>query len=367
MTWDASTQQMACPYCQHRMAVPAQAAPTQTGLGPAPGEASAPRVGAHQEHTLAEGFAMMQQQGQGLGTAVRTTRCQTCGATVNFAGVEIASRCDFCGSDQVLEQESNRQTIRPQSLVPFGVEEGLAKQKFSSWLGSLWFRPNNLKKLAAVGDIHGVYIPYWTFDAHVASRWTAQAGYYYYVTESYWTTENGQQVQRTRQVRKVRWEHAYGQRADHYDDVLVAASRGLPRELADQMKTFDTAKLVEYDPRYLAGWRAEEYAVDLQEGWSHGKAKMEAGQRQRCGSDVPGDTQRNLQVQNSFSAETFKHVLLPLWISSYRYNDKAYRFLVNGQTGEVTGEAPWSWIKITLAVLLALALVVGLFMLTQSR
>lgn len=364
MAWNAAAQQMHCPYCQHQMAIPAPVAPAPAP-GAAPGPAAAPAAQApldpHHERTLAEGFEIIRSQaGSGLGTEVRTIACRTCGATVSFAGVAIASACDFCGSDQVLEQESKRSLIRPQSLVPFGVEQARAREKFKTWLAGLWFRPNNLKHKAAVGEINGVYVPYWTFDAGVASQWTAEAGYYYYVTVSYTTQENGRSVQRTRQERRTRWEHASGWRNDTYDDVLVVASRGLPTKLAEKLTTFDTSSLVAYDPRYLAGWRAEEYAVELDEGWSNGKAKMERGQYQKCGRDVPGDTQRGLRVQNQFSNETFKHVLMPIWIASYRYEEKPYRFLVNGQTGEVTGEAPWSWIKITLFTLLMLAIAGGI-------
>ena len=158
-------------------------------------------------------------------------------------------------------------------------------------------------------------------------------------------------------MRKTRWRWTSGRRSDSFDDVLVCASRGLPEKLADKLCSFDTGHLVPYRPDFLAGWRAEEYGVELNKGWGRAVESMEARQRSRCASDVPGDTQRFLKVQNRFSDETFKHVLLPIWISSYRYKEKVYRFLVNGQTGEVVGEAPWSWIKIMLAVLTVVALV----------
>ena len=161
----------------------------------------------------------------------------------------------------------------------------------------------------------------------------------------------------SRQVQKVRWEPAWGSRTDHFDDVLVCASRGLPEDLARKLKTFDTVALRPYDPSFLAGWKAEEYAVDLNDGWKLAVAEMESTQEQRCRRDVPGDTQRFLNVVNRFYDETFKHVLLPIWISAYRYNDKVYRFLVNGQTGEVTGKAPVSVFKIILFILVIAAII----------
>ncbi len=340
LKYDAKTQKLKCDFCGATKDVPK-------------GE------GTVVERDLFEGLAAA-PRGLGTGTAVKTSRCQECGANVAFPDGTTATKCTFCGSANVMEQAENENALRPESLLPFGIDKKKANDSFSTWIGKLWFRPSDLKRLAKVQEVAGVYVPFWTFDAHVDSEWSAEAGYYYYEDEEYETTENGETVTRTRQVQRVRWEDAWGRRSDDYDDVLVCASKGLPRELADDLKTFNTKQLVPYSPGYLAGWRAEEYAVDLQEGFKLGQEKMVREQEQRCAKDVPGDTQRNLSVSNSFSAEMFKHVLLPLWIAAYRYNNKTYRFLVNGQTGEVVGKAPYSWLKIAATVLAVIGVIVAL-------
>jgi hypothetical protein len=199
-----------------------------------------------------------------------------------------------------------------------------------------------------------VYIPFWTFDAWVQSQWYADAGYYYYETEYYTDDEGNQQ---SRQVQRTRWEPASGWRQDFFDDTLVCASKGLPSELVSKFQTFDTHQLTAYQPEFLAGWRAESYAVELMPAWGQAQVSMSAVQEGRCAHDVPGDTHRNLNVNNQFSHVTFKHVLLPIWIAAYRYNNKPYQFLVNGQTGEVVGKAPWSFWKIFFFVLAILAVI----------
>jgi hypothetical protein len=50
-------------------------------------------------------------------------------------------------------------------------------------------------------------------------------------------------------------------------------------------------------------------------------------------------------------ALSFKHVLLPVWLAAYRYGGKSFRFVVNGRTGSVDGERPYSAFKIALAVI----------------
>jgi hypothetical protein len=209
-----------------------------------------------------------------------------------------------------------------------------------------------------------VYVPFWTFDAGVHSAWTARAGHYYYTTEHYTERVNGQRVRRSRRVRHTRWEPASGSRDDRYDDVLLCASKGLPENLVQKLAPFDTQRLVPYDPSFLVGWRAEGYSIDLYAGWQRGSEIIVASQRQRCASDVPGDTYDSLTVQNAFTAITFKHLLLPIWIGAYRHDNVPYQFMVNGQTGEVVGKAPWSFLKIfaiplILMVLFFLLMIVG--------
>jgi hypothetical protein len=263
----------------------------------------------------------------------------------------------------VLAREAAANPIRPESVVPFKVDKNSASTRFDEWLGALWFRPSDLRKMVKLEGLAGVYIPYWTFDARVYSTWTAQAGYHYYVDETY-TDEQGDR--QTRKVQKTRWEPASGRRTDTFDDVIICASKGLPHDLGNAFRSFDTKALTPYRPEFLAGWRAEAYAIDLMPAWEKGQTIMEGTQRSRCSGDVPGDTQQDLQVRNDFSRVTFKHVLLPVWIAAYRYQDKPFQFLVNGQTGEVVGKAPYSILKIVLFVLFIAAVIAGIYIATRK-
>jgi hypothetical protein len=360
-TKTAEASDFRCPACGGRMefdAARGQLTCESCGAARAIGQEDAEQTIV--EYDLEHGLAAAAQRG--FGTELRRVGCEQCGAVVSYAENETARRCDFCGSPQVVSREQSQQPIRPESVLPFHVNRDAAAAGFSSWLGGLWLRPSNLKKLAAVSEMTGMYVPYWVFDATVHSDWTALAGHYYYVDETYTATDDrGRSVQRRRRVQKVRWQPAWGSRDDSYDELLVCGSRGLPPELTQKLEPFDTQALRRYDPSFLAGWRAEEYSVDLNAAWKLGVERVAQSQRARCSGDVPGDTQRALNVVNRFSDEKFKHVLLPIWISVYRYQGKPFRFLVNGQTGEVTGHAPWSVVKITL-LCLVLALVASLML-----
>ncbi|MBK7641920.1 MAG: primosomal protein N' (replication factor Y) - superfamily II helicase [Planctomycetes bacterium] len=333
LRWDPDADALHCDHCGKTIAVPRL-------------------EGTIVEHPLEEASSAP----VGLELEVRVARCTECGAQVAYDANATAEQCCFCGSPQVLEQSANRHALRPESLIPLDVGRATVEQGFRKWISSLWFRPSALARTREFQAV-GVYVPYWTFDASVDAKWSADAGYYYYVPVTHTAMVNGRMVTQTRMERRVRWEPAWGERHDDYDDVLVHASRGLSAALAAKLGAWDMRALVRYRPEYLAGWRAEEYSVDLEQGWKNGLATIEGLERERCSGDVPGDTQRDLRVQNTVSGVRWKHLLLPMWSLTYRFGGKNYAVLIHGQTGKVVGEAPLSWIKILGFTLLVLALV----------
>jgi ribosomal protein S27E len=326
MTWDPAADALSCGYCGHQLEVPRL-------------------EGTILERTLEE----VGSAARGFGVETRAARCTRCGAKTNFTGRDVTTSCAFCGAPTVLEESSYRNALRPESVIPLDVARAQIDAAFVKWTSKLWFRPNDLRR-ARVGDARGLYVPAWTFDADVESRWSADAGWYYTVMEPRPVMVNGKLTVRMVPVQKVRWEPAFGQRRDLFDDLMVHASKGLSPKHAEDLGAFDTKKLVPYRPEYLSGWGAEEYAVDLEAGWQDAMARMEARQSQRCSGDVPGDTQRNLRVQNTVRDVRWKLVLLPIWSFSYHHGGKDFAVLVHGTSGRVVGDAPYSGIKIALLV-----------------
>jgi predicted RNA-binding Zn-ribbon protein involved in translation (DUF1610 family) len=359
LVFSADRGRMVCNFCGYQAPISAAgsmtAVHTQTQIDQAVVESV-------EEHDLHEGLSFATHE-EGWGTETRTFRCNGCNATITAEPNVSATVCPFCGSHHVLAQQGSSRVLKPESVLPFEVAQEEAVAKFRTWLGRGWFRPNAVKRIATYAEarLQGIYLPFWTFDAQTYSRWQAEAGHYYYVTQRYTVNVNGRRQTRTRQVQKVRWEHAAGSHDERFDDVLVYATRSVKEDILHKIYPYDTSKLVPYQPQYLAGWRAEEYQMDLEEGWKLGQAIIRDRIRQACGRAVPGDTHRNLRVQSKFEDVTFKHTLLPVWIASYRYSNRVYNFMVNGQTGKVQGEAPISWWKVLLAVLVVLLLLACIF------
>lgn len=296
---------------------------------------------------------------------VEEVRCDKCGAEQSMDGHLFAGHCTFCGAAIVSKSYASRR-IRPKSIVPFQVNRERAAEAFRRWVKSLWLAPNDLKKYAqSDAGLTGVYLPYWTYDCNTASDYTGERGDDYYTTETHATRNaSGQSVMQTRRVKHTRWTPAAGHVERFHDDVLVMATKTLPTSITDSVMRFDLKGLVPYQPEFVSGFQAEAYQVTLRDGFPVAKQSIDEAVRALIRRDIGGDQQRIHSASTRYSEVKFKHVLLPAWISAFRYRDKAYRFLINGQTGEVSGESPKSWWKIAflaLGVLLVLivVLVVG--------
>ncbi|MFV2051892.1 primosomal protein N' (replication factor Y) - superfamily II helicase [Aliiroseovarius sp. YM-037] len=285
----------------------------------------------------------------------RVLSCPNCGAQVELGGPDHATECPFCATPVVTDTGTHRH-IKPRALLPFAIEERSARKAMTDWLGRLWFAPTGLQDYARKGrKMQGVYVPYWTFDADTKSRYRGEQGTVYYETRT--VMRDGKRVQQ--RVQKVRWRPAAGRVARFFDDVLVLASRSLPKRYTDGLEPWDLSALEPYRPEYLAGFRAEGYTVELDEGFGEARVYMDRIIQRDVKFDIGGDRQRIHDINTSIGDVTFKHVLLPVWLAAYKYRGKTYRFVVNGRTGRVQGERPWSAWKIAIAVILG-AMVAGI-------
>ena len=284
----------------------------------------------------------------------RVSHCPSCGAQVEFDADLHSAECPYCATPVVTDTGTHRH-IKPGGLLPFGLNEGEARKAMTDWLGRLWFAPNGLQEYARKGRrMSGIYVPYWTFDADTASSYRGERGTVYYVTKT--VVRNGKRTQVREQ--RVRWSPKSGRVARFFDDILILASRALPKRYTDGLEPWDLKALEPYRPEFLAGYRAEGYTIELPEGYDEARAHMDRVILGDVRRDIGGDRQRVHNVSTTVSDVTFKHILLPVWMAAYKYRGKSYRFVVNGRTGKVQGERPWSAWKIAFAVLV-LAIVGG--------
>jgi DNA-directed RNA polymerase subunit RPC12/RpoP len=291
-------------------------------------------------------------------------KCDKCGAETTMPAETAAGICPFCSANMVFSGSVSR-LIKPEGLLSFKVSGKEAFEGFRKWIRNLWFAPNSLKQYAQSEDkLAGVYVPFWTYDSDTTTSYTGARGDYYYTTETYTEEENGRTVTRTRQVRHTRWTPVSGTVFNNFDDILILASKSLPKKYTDRLEPWDLANLVPYGDEYLSGFRAESYQISLPQGFEQAKEVMRSIIETSIRQDIGGDEQQIDSAQTQYGNITFKHILLPVWLSAYRFREKIYRILINARTGEVQGERPFSAWKIAGAVVLGL-IIIGILVLLK--
>lgn len=287
--------------------------------------------------------------------------CKNCGANQHIEENYKSLHCVYCTMPLIIEDAYKEEWILPGAVLPFQIDQKKSHQIFSRWVKGLWFAPNNLKKAALdPQNTKGLYLPYWTFDAQLFARYSGQRGDYYYVNVPYTTTVNGKTVRRTRQERRTRWTPASGNVSGFVDDTLIKASHQRKNPIPSKITNWNLNALVPFNTHFLAGFVTEKYTIPLKDGHLSSTKEAENIARSWARHDIGGDTQRVHTINMQLSQETFKHILLPVYISAYKFNGKKYNFFVNGQTGRISGKRPYSFWKIfffVLFIILILALI----------
>ncbi len=332
--WNAAKQKLMCPFCGTESPYEVDRA-----------------TGRVAEIDLVTTLRELPEEDRGWQTERRSVQCQSCKAVMVYDPQRVGQNCEFCGSPALVSYDEIKSPIRPTGVLPFRIDRNRVRDDIRRWWRSKWLAPGKLASSAMVDTVHSLYTPYWTFDARVHCPWEAEAGHYYYVNVS---GRDGKGRSVTRRDRRVRWESASGV-VDHvFDDEPVPGTQGLHLDLLREVEPFPTGESVSYDTAFLAGHVVEHYKVVLIEAAKRSQEQMHAKLLEICGSQVPGDTHRNLRIFPAYSGQTFKHLLVPIWLLTYNFRGKAYQVIANGYTGKIAGEYPWSWWKVALLIVLAL-------------
>ena len=347
LEFDPGQRTLKCPYCG-----------TQNSIAEAPRQEAIAAV----EELDFQSY-LRRQAGNEPTLERQTVKCPGCGAASQLAPNVTADRCPFCAAPLIAGEAYAHRTIQPKAIAPFDIKDRDARNRFKQWIDGLWFAPNALKRAyRAEQGLKGIYIPYWTYDSQTDTPYVGERGDVYFETEEY--QEDGQR--KTRQVERIRWWPTTGEVRVSFDDVLVPASNSVPKDYADKLAPWRLNKLTPYRHDYVSGFTVEAYQTGLEPGFRMAQKEMVSTIEQAIRRDIGGDQQRILSMSPRYFDITFKHILLPIWLSSYRYGDKTYRFLVNGQTGEVQGERPYSIWKIAGALALGVAVVLFVLKLTHK-
>lgn len=288
----------------------------------------------------------------------RTLLCPSCGADTLISAAAMTATCPFCGSHYVTEAPADESLILPETMMPFRLSSEEAVTRFRAWVKKRWLAPRAFLAARHTLTPQGIYLPFWTFDAALETDYHGYGGRRRVV--HYTVRVNGKTQHRTRTV--TDWYPIQGREFLSFDNIPCAATRRFTPDLLKKLGPYSMTVLHVYDPAYLAGFFAERYSVGLGEGFAQVRSVMEQRMQRHIEAACRYDTYRDMHYTHHYREVRFKHILLPLWCASYRYREKEYPLLINGETGVVAGKSPLSAWKIALLVAGSI-LAAGLFVL----
>ncbi len=286
--------------------------------------------------------------------------CQNCGGHTTFGGTLTATRCPYCATPIQRDDVHDAPDRLPvDAVLPFQVAEPAAKEVVEKWINSRWFAPTEFKKYSEAGSFASVYIAYFTFDATADTDYTGERGTNYTVTVG--SGEN----QRTET--RIRWHNVRGRVHNSFDDIPIMANTGLDEKKVEALEPWPTQQARPYSAEYVAGHLSRTYDRTAEQCFEPAKQRMQAEIERTVRRDIAGDHQRIHSMNPRWYDMRFKYLLLPVWLLTVVYEGRPFQVCINGVTGEVQGRRPISKIKVTLAVLLAIILVVTVVLLYQAR
>lgn len=293
-----------------------------------------------------------------LNEAISQVKCGTCGAISALPPNTISSDCAFCGTALVVSQSTVKRMIKPKYVLPFQIAKNKCNELFKGWIKGRFWAPNSVKTKSEQGKIQGLYIPYWTYDCNTSTDYTGERGDHYTVS----VERDGKTVTETR----TRWSFRAGSVSRFFDDILICASNSLPQKLKNKLDNWNFEELMPYNDQYLSGFTTEIYQVGLKDGFEQAKQIIDSKIDEDVRTDIGGNEQRVLSKSTTYSDTTFKHILLPIWLTSYKYNNKTYSILINGQTGEIEGSYPVSVWKVLIVIVLGLGVIAAIYFITKG-
>ncbi len=285
----------------------------------------------------------------GWGAARKELVCNSCAVHTTLSTDMLSHTCPFCGSNAVVQMRAPQDVLRPRFLIPFSATTEDCRKGTAVWLQNNWMLPKDLQKLARATEYTPIYIPFWTFDARTQASWRAEV----YNTDANrrrhsapnWKWERHFLLKLGNREEKV-WDWESGAVSLLTDDMLVSGSSQLSLTLLGQLGGYRLGDLVPYDATFLAGLSAQAYDVDLETAWERARRLMRARTKEACQQQGSAQNMRNFSMNLEFSEESWRYILLPLYLATYRYGDKVFQVMVNGQTGVIAGQRPVDWRKV---------------------
>ena len=294
-----------------------------------------------------------------LDGAVYEIQCQNCGGTTTFTGTLTATKCPFCATPiQRTDIQNAPDRLKVDGVLPFAIPSELAHENVDKWINSRWFAPSEFKKYRELGSLSSVYMSYFAYTTDALSDYTGQRGRRY-------TVVVGSGDNRRTETR-VDWTPVSGRVYNAFRDVPALANNNLDAGRVADLKPWPLDQIRPFTTEYLAGHLSNTYDRGPEDTFAVARdEEIDPVIRETVRRDIGGDEQRIHRVNSHFDPLDFRYVLIPLWLLTVIYSGKPFQVYINGVTGEVQGQRPYSVVKIVSAIVGVILVIVAIWLIVR--
>lgn len=282
---------------------------------------------------------------------MKSMQCKNCGAGIEFSPQDELLSCSFCGSKFIVElplSEAEQQQRDEGGIVLFKTDQAAAKAAFAKWLKKGLFKPGNLVSTSREQDFEGVYIPFWKITADAESNWSGRDK----ITIKAASGDTPAEYE---------YRERSGQHHQHYKD-FITASKGLRQAEIDAVLPFHDDEAKPWEPTFMDGFRVEKPSKSVETALSEAAERIKKQEQSACGTLVGEIRHVDTRVSNIAS----RLMMLPVWLLVYVYRNKAYRVIINGQSGKVAGKKPISWLRVLFGLLYVAGIIAGILLMCSK-
>ncbi len=244
--------------------------------------------------------------------------CTSCGAEVGSTEVESATYCAYCGQPTIVFNRVSKE-LKPHFIIPFYITKEQAVDIIREHFYKGLYVPKEAKNFE-MERVHGIYIPYWMYDVHYSDRQLIHGG-----------VKRGEDICSTYFIREADCK---------FTEMYFDASKNLNDESSQRLEPYDIKALQPFKMHYMCGFYADRYDVDNVEVHQLACARAKEMFDERMLTTCNAVDNRMLACEPHIKIEKETYIMLPAWFMTFRYKNKSYTMMVNGQTGKLVGAAP---------------------------
>ena len=256
--------------------------------------------------------------------------CKNCGGEVVGDETMASTKCPYCENPIVISSKFEG-SLKPDLVIPFKLDKKAAKSKLTEHVNKIKLAPMAFKVGNHIDEVKGVYVPFWLFDADV------------HASGKYEATKVKTHKDSKYEYKETSYFDVYREGDMRFENVPADASKQMDDKLMDSIEPYDVGAAVPYSSAYMAGFLANRYDVSPEECKPRAEERMKHTAKDMIRAQVK-DYNTVTSKNDTFEkrSDTHKYALYPVWILNTIWNGNKYVFAMNGQTGKLVGDVPYS-------------------------